>query len=371
MTKTSGWIVGLGLACSAIAQGPEAPLIQHSFKEDAAGWMPIGQTAKVVIYHDPALGAPTVGALRFNYGINKGEFNALLLPAKYDSLKTAKAFKFSVKTDLDTLLAVTVQEEEGGRYLALVHAPKDAWQPVELSVGDFALAMDKDDPKDPNGKLDMEQVTAIVVADISQLFAQNEDPKLTGLFDVKKGAHTLYFDDFSVTTEAIPPSTSSAGDDVRVDSFVHPQLAWFALGGPKLSRASGAPLAGAGLKAEYRQAEGKLAILSRTMMPWILTQAKTLTFDAASQHGAKLIVQVEETEGGKYNAVVDVPAGAKSTPFRLLFSEFKAADDSKDPNGKLDLGKVKNLLLIDVSGAVEKVDRENVLWLGNLMALAK
>ena len=134
--------------------GAQEPLIQHSFKEDAAGWISIGQTAKIAIYHDPALRAPTTGALRFNYGINKGEFNALLLPTKADSLKTAKSLKFSVRADLATVLAVAIQEEEGGRYVALVHAPKDAWQPVELSIGDFALAMDKDDPKDPNGKLE-------------------------------------------------------------------------------------------------------------------------------------------------------------------------------------------------------------------------
>jgi hypothetical protein len=354
-----------------MAQGPGEPLIRHDFKEDAAGWMPIGQTAKVVVFHDPALGAPTVGALRLNYGINKGEFNALLLPVRGDSIKAARSFKFSVKTDLDTVLAVTMQEEEGGRYVAVVHAPKDAWQKVELAVGDFALAMDKDDPKDPNGKLDLELVNALVVADISQLFAQNEDPKLSGLFDVKMGAHTLYFDDFTVGTEAIPPSTSSVGDDVRIDSFGHPQLAWIALGGPKLSRSTGAPLAGPGLKAEYRQAEGKFAILSRSLMPWVLTQAKTLTFDAASQHGAKLIVEVEETEGGKYTAIVDVPAGAKSTSFRLPFTDFKPAEDSKDPDGKLDPGKVKSLTLVDVSGTLEKVNRDNVLWLSNLMGLAK
>lgn len=367
MMKSSGWVAGLGLAWFA---GAQEPLIQHSFKEDAAGWISIGQTAKIAIYHDPALGAPTTGALRFNYGINKGEFNALLLPTKADSLKTAKSLKFSVRADLATVLAVAIQEEEGGRYVALVHAPKDAWQPVELSIGDFALAMDKDDPKDPNGKLDLELITAIVVGDVSQFFAQSDDPALSALGGIKTGPHTLYLDDFSIGTEAVPPSTSSAGDDVRIDSFVHPQLSWFGLGGVKMSRVTGAPLEGVGLKAEYRQAPGKLAMLSRTMMPWVLTQAKTLAFDAASTNGAKLIVQVEETDGGKYNALVDVPAGSKAKHFSLPFADFKASDDSKDTDKKLDLGKVKTLTVIDVSGVTEQADRDNVLWLNNLMGVA-
>ncbi|MGV3618878.1 MAG: hypothetical protein ACO1SV_26430 [Fimbriimonas sp.] len=369
--KTSRWIAASLLAVgAAFAQAPAEPLIKHTFAEDAAGWIPVGNGAKVVIFHDPALGAPTTGALRLNYQVQKGEFNGLYLPTPFDSLKTAQSIKFSVRADQGTVIAVALQEEEEGRYVAVFHAPKDGWQPVELSVHDFALAMEKDDPKDPNAKLDLERVTGIFIGDLSQIFASIEDPKAKDLFEVKPGPHTLYLDDFTVSSTPVAPSTASAGADVRIDSFAHPQLAWYGLGGVKMSRASGTPLEGAALKADYRQAPGKPIILTRNMMPWVLTQSKSLAFDAASAQASKLIVQVEETEGGKYNATVDVPAGSQAKHFDLPFADFKASDDAKDPSGKLEVGKIKQITFIDATGMLQSADRDNTLWINNLTGVA-
>lgn len=375
MRKTSNWIVAPFIAAGACiawgqAQTSEAPLIKHTFSDDVANWVAIGPKSKIVVYHDPALGAPTVGAMRHNYEIAKGDFNALILPISGGSIDGAKSLKFSVRADLSTLLVIALQEEEGGRYSALVHAPKDRWQPVELSIDDFALSMDKGDPKDPNGKLDLNLVTSLAVADLSQFFAQVEEPGAKALFDIKPGAHTLYFDDFSVTKEPLPLSTSSAGEDVRIDSFVHPQLAWFGMGAVNLSRVTGKPLEGAGLKAEYRQTKGKPVVLTRPMMPWVLTQAKSLSFDAAATQGTKLIVQVEERDGGKYNATVDVPAGSELKHFKLPFADFKPSDDSKDPNGKLDVGTIKTLNIIDATGMFSTTDQDNTLWMNNLLGVA-
>ena len=370
--KPSGWIAtslfAVG-ACVAWAQDPAA-LVKTTFAEDAGGWIPIGQNSKIVIYHDPALGAPTTGALRLNYGVNKGEINALILPTPLGSLKTAKSIKLSVRADATTVLAIALQEEEGGRYVATFQVPKDKWQPIELSTGDFALAMEADAPKDPNGRLDMDLISGIFVADIAQLFALTDEAK--GLFDVKAGPHTLYLDDFTIGTEVIPPSTSSAGEDVRIDSFVHPQPSWYGLGGVKISRVTGKPLDGVGLKAEYRQAPGKPVVLSRNMMPWVLTQSKSFSFDAASVNAVKLIVQVEETVGGKYNTIVDIPAGSEVKKVNVPFSSFKLSDDSKDADGKLDLGKVKTLLFIDATSTFDPTaDRDNTLWINNIMGIAK
>lgn len=375
MRMSSSWIVAPLIAAGACfawgqAQAPTEPLIKHTFAEDVAGWVAIGPKSKIVVFHDPALGAPTTGAMRHNYEIKKGGFNALYLPISGGSIDAAKSLKFSVRTDQSTLLVVALQEEEGGRYTALIHAPKDRWQPVELAIEDFALAMDKDDPKDPNAKLDLNMVTSLAVADLSQFFAQVEDPGAKALFDIKPGNHTLYLDDFTVTKDTVPVSTSSAGNDVRLDTFSHPQLAWFGLGAVNLSRVLGKPMEGAGLKADYRQAPGKMVVLSRTLSPWVLTQAKALSFDAAATKGTKLIVQVEERDGGKYNATVDVPSGEERKQFKLPFADFKPADDAKDPNGKLDVGSIKTLNLIDATGMLGGTEQDNTLWIGNLLGVA-
>ncbi len=65
------------------------------------------------------------------------------------------------------------------------------------------------------------------------------------------------------------------------------------------------------------------------------------------------------------------PAGSKLQAFKLPYTSFKASDDSKDANGKLDVGEVKTITLLDFSGLTETASRDNTLWLTRLMALAK
>ena len=211
--KVTRWFF-LGLLAASVglawAQADAKPLVKHTFKQSIEGWMGIGPTAKVGITHDEAIVAPTAGALKFDYGINKGEFNALLLPTPVGSLKNAKSIKFRVRTDSTTLMAVALQEQDGGRYVALFTAPKDNWQTVELSTADFGLSQDKGDPKDPDVKLDMDQVGAMIVGDVSQFFVQADNPALASMLDVRKGSHQFFVDDFTVGTDSVLSSTTSA-----------------------------------------------------------------------------------------------------------------------------------------------------------------
>jgi hypothetical protein len=357
-------LVGAGSAWTQTAAGQ---IIRHSFKGELGGWVGVGQTAKVTTTGEASIVGPDAGALKFDYAIAKGQFNALALQTAAGSLKNAKSMRFRIRTDFPTLVAVALQEEDGGRYVALVQAPKDAWQTVELSTGDFGLSMEKNDPKDPNGRLDMEKINGVVIGDVSQFLAQAEGPA-SDLFDIPKGAHTLYLGEFTVGSDSVTPRTVSAGQDVRLDTFAHPHLSWFGVGGAKLSRASGKPLDGAGLRVDYRQTPSKLTMFTTPLLPWVLTTSKALSFDAASVEAARLIVQVEENDGGKYNTMIEVPAGSTAKRFRLSFADFKPADDSKDASGKLELGNVKSIVIVDVSGLVDGANKDNTLWIGNLLA---
>ena len=190
-----------------LVQGP-MPLIEHRFAEDAGTFLAIGPSAKIVVFHDPALKAPTTGALRFKYDIATGAFNARILQASGDVLKNAKSIRFHVRADHNTLITLGLQEEEGGRYLAQVYAPKDEWQAVELSTSDFVLSVDGDSPKDPNGKLDLELCGGVFVTDFAQFFAGVEEPNLAALFNVQKGPHTMFLDDFTIGSDSVTPATT-------------------------------------------------------------------------------------------------------------------------------------------------------------------
>lgn len=369
MKITAAWLSSLLCAVcapTALAQDPDS-LLKETFADDLGGWQVIGPNAKVAVFIDSELKAPSPGALRMKYGVDKGQMSLLLRTVSGDLMKQAQSLRFWVRTDRTTTVAVVLAEEEGGRYIATAHVAANSWQKVELSIYDFALSTGPDDPKDPNGKLDLDRVTAIGLVDLAQMFAAVEMPG----FSVEAGARTLFLDDFEVSKQAISSSTSSQGEDLRIDSFAHPQLAWLGIGLDSLSRTTGTPLSANGLRADYTQSS-KPAILLRNLNPWVLTQSKTLRFEAASTKSCKLIVQLEESSGGKYNATIDVPADAtKATPFTLSFADFKPSDDSKDDNGKLDLGQVKSLLFFDASGLLGTGSGANTLWIGNLLALAK
>jgi len=365
-TMSSALLAG---ACLAGAQTPSAPLVNLSFKDSSGGWMVLGGSSKMSISHDPEIAIPTAGALKYDYAITKGEFSGLYMPIALGDWAKAKSVKFRVHADTATLLAIALQEQDGGRYVSMVQVPKDAWQPIELSTSDFILSQDPGDPKDPDGKLDMDRVTNIAIADVSQYFLAMDNQPLVNLLDIKKGNHAMYIDSFTVGTDPIPAGSASKGDEIQVETFVHPQLSWFSLGGIKLSRSVAAkPLEGPALRAEYHQTPGKPAVLSRALPSWILSGAKTLSFDVASVQPTKLIVQLEQIDGGKYNMVVDLPGGSVSQHKTLLLSGFARGDDSKDSDTKPHLALVKSLTLIDVTGMIDQSDHDTTLWINHIVA---
>lgn len=350
------------------AQTPPPPLLRQTFKDGPEGWVGMGEGAKLSVSHDPAIALVGAGALKFDYSIAKNTFGALSLTTPLDSWTKAKSFKFRIRSDSNALVAVTLQEQDGGRYTSIIQVPKETWQSVELSTADFILGQDPNDPKDPDGKLDMDKVTGLSVLDIAEFLVSTDNAMLTSLFDFKQGPHTLYVDSFTVGTEPIASSMVSAGDTVVLETFLHPQLNWISLGGMKLGRTEGKPMEGVALKADYHQTPGKPAVLNRPLQSWVFTGSKTLSFDIASAQPAVLIVQLEQVDGGKYNMTVEVPGGSAPMHKKLLLDGFARADDSTDKDTKLHLGLIKSIAVIDISGMLNQADKDNTLWINHLSA---
>jgi hypothetical protein len=354
--------------CLSVAYAQQtSPLLHHAFEESEQGWTALGQNAKVSLTTEAASVKEGKSALRFDYAVTKGEFNLMLTQVPIGSLEKAKSFSFWVKSDYAAPLVLMVQEKEGGRYLALFTAPANRWQPVELSVSDFSLTEGADDPKDPNNRLDMDQVEGIALADLSQFFAQ-ADAALVEAFGLKSGSHTLYLDDLKVNEAALPGSFSSVNGDVRFDTFARPQLSWMAVGGARLSVVSDKPLEGKALQVDYRSTAGKIVAVVKPIRRGSLMGTGKLTLSMASAKPTKIVIQVEERGGGKYNMVVDLPGDSEVKNLSFPFADFTAADDSRDTNGKLDLDQVYQVLFMDASGFLGIADQDNTLWINKLRA---
>ena len=228
--------------------------------------------------------------------------------------------------------------------------------------------MSKDAPKDADGKLDLDQVEALGVADMAQIFVQG-DATLAGALGISEGPRKLYLDDFLVNTTVIPPATTLKSGEGSFDTFARPQIGWIPVGEVVVTRVTGKPLGGAGLQAKYHQAPSKIAGISRYVPVDGLTGATKLTLSAASLKPAKIIVQVEERSGGKYNTIIELPGNSGRADLTINFSDLKAAQDSHDDNNKLDMDKVTQIIFLDATGLMDNTDGDNTFWINNIKAV--
>jgi hypothetical protein len=213
----------------------------------------------------------------------------------------------------------------------------------------------------------MNQVEGIALADLSQFFAQ-ADAALVEAFGFKSGSHTLYLDDLRVNEAALPGSVSVINGEVRFDTFAHPQLSWMAVGGARLSVVSDKPLEGKALQVDYRSTAGKIVAVVKPIRRGSLMGTSKMTLSMASAKPTKIVIQVEERDGGKYNMVVDLPGDSEVKNLSFPFADFTPADDSRDPNNKLDLDQVHQVVFLDASGFLGMVDQDNTLWINKLRA---
>ncbi len=366
--------VGLGLLLAlatgiALAQQTPpapAPLIHHTFETDPAEWMGIGNTAMVSVNHDADHVKEGKGALQFDYAANKGELNALVLPITDGALTKMKSMHFWIRADYSTVFAISLQEKDAGRYSAIFNVPAKGWQEVQLEPGDFVLGEEKDDPKDPDGKLDLDQINGIAIADYGQIFVQSDDANLQALFHMQKGPHTFNLDDFTVSAEPLAPAVPTAGKERMLDTPSRPQISWLGVGDVKVSRAMGKPLVGSGLRADYHQGPNKIIGLLKRVPRGRLAGMDQIALTAAATKPTKLVVQLEQVGGGKYRTIVDVPGASDPKELVLPFSGFEMTDDSGDRNGHFTPDQVNQIVIIDASGLIDGADADNTLWINKL-----
>jgi hypothetical protein len=355
-----------GSAPAAGAQErPAAAILRNTFEESEDGWVAMGTSGKTSITHDPAFVKEGKGALKFDYTINKGEMSIAILP-RPTGFEKAKSFRFAVHTDSATTMAFALQEAGGGRYVVMFSVPKGKWQQVEIAASDLTLSEDANDPKDANNKLDLDQVEGVAIADIAQFFASgNED--IAKLFNFQKGPHTFYLDDFVITEEALTAPVPAAGEYV-VESFARPQLNWVVVGDARVSAFIGKPLDGRSMQADYHTAPGRFFGFMRRFERGKLAGKERLQFTAASVKPVRLMVQVEEKGGGKYNAMVEVPGDKAVREVSVKLTDLSPADDSNDTNGKLDLDQVYMVSILEITGPTDMVEFDNTLWINNVRA---
>jgi hypothetical protein len=369
--------IGVALLLMSFAAWAGPPLIHQDFARDASGWTSFGAaTANIHVIHDPLTVRNGKSALAIEYesSATKPAIAVLPIPGGLAGMKSLSAW---LMADSPTAAAIFLSEKEGGRYVAVVWLEPQAWQRIELTPEDFVLAMGPADPKDPDGKLDLDQVQAVGIFDVSQIFSGLlGDSKAPIAVDVHGGAHKLLVDDFEVGTET--PSWYKPRTPFQIDNFLHPGVGWLTLGGVDFKLdTDGKVIPGNCLQASYQQTPDRFVVMIRPLPPMDLRTATHIAFDIASDKASTLVLSLEEIvpgkdQGPRYSTNFEVEGGGKPAHREIALSSLEIDQNGPpDPTGKLDLEKLKSLTLVDITAAFTQQESVNTIHLAHVEAVKK
>jgi hypothetical protein len=259
--------------------------------------------------------------------------------------------RFRVKASADLPLAVLLSEKKpgGGNYIAMLWAPANTWQQVELTPRDFAASDGPNDPVDANGKLDLDQVEGIGVLDAAQVFlAQADNPERPFAIDRVTGSRTIEIANLEVIAgDGTAPARS-------IDSFDRGFLEWITMGGVKLQLAPKAnPLGGPAMQMAASGEGGKLGLAIRRVSNLNLAKAERLVFDVASENDTTLVISLEMKGGQRFNQTVYPAAKREILHVRVKLADFEG-------EGEFDPSQWKSIAIAETSG------QPNTLWIARM-----
>ncbi|MGA2148355.1 MAG: hypothetical protein ABSH49_25700 [Bryobacteraceae bacterium] len=340
------------MALNAVLMRAQQPpvLFSQTFETGTGGWA-TGEGGRVRLAAGE--GRQGAGALAFEYRIAARHNSGMVLPAPAE-LALAQSLRFRVKADHATALGILLAERKpgGGNYTAWFWAPANAWQEVELSPADFTVADGPRDPKDTDGKLDMDAVEAVGIFDLAQFFRNFASASpVDVVIDPTEGPRSIWLERFELSADPPAANTRRATGG------------WVSPGGMRLKYAAEAnPLKTPALEAAYREIDGKVELLVRREAP-VSSNPTRLEFDVASERDITLLVSLETKNpaggAGPRYALPIFPPGNRE-PFHVSVK----LEDFRGP-GHFDAAQWRTTALVDVSTANGGEQANNTLWIAN------
>jgi len=366
--------LSLLVACLCILPAFAATaLLSTSFKNGPGSWAVMGGTGSLRVSRDAPDLRDNEPALAFDYEIGLRKFGAAILPTDPGALTSMDRLHFWVKTDYPTTVIVIMKEKDGGNYSAMAWSPGGAWQEVRLSPRDFSLGERPTDPPDPDGKLDLDEVQGIGIADLGQLLGAGSSPMLGDSAARHAGKHTLFLSGF----EALSGSPARK-DNLSVDQFDTPQITWSAIGDVTLARDTSETHApAAALESRYGANDNGIIVFARNLPPDIPANITHISFDVAAEKDAQLAFVLQQKgsgkgEGPRYNTVVEVRGGGKSDHRELAVRAFDLdRNGPADPAGALNISKSKSMAIVDAARFGNAGIGPNTIWISNIRLIAK
>jgi hypothetical protein len=346
-------IAAFAAALLASAQQNSEVLLHQDFETGAPGWFTLGAAGgSVRVTHQPGETHSGNSALAFTYEVKRGQTSVAVIPAP-PSLARMQHLRFWIKTDHDTPVAVLLSEAQpGGNYTAWFWSPANAWRQIDLTPADFVLSDGPQDPKDTDGKLDLDQLQAVGILDLSSFF-----PAQAG----QAGPRTIWIDDLEALSGPAPADDSA----MRIDNFDRGFLPWITTGAMdlKLTQA-GNPLHEPALEASYEQRDNPLPVLLRRIASHDLAKAARIDFDVASDEETTLVIALElnrpgVAQGPRFTLPIFPPGKREVFHVSVKLEDFQG-------QGKLDPAQLKTLIVTDPAAAGDGAGTHNRIWIGKV-----
>lgn len=332
------------------------------------------------------------GSLYYIYNVAPKNVNMLATMRPFE-LEGMRSLRFRLKCDTASLIGMALREENGARYQTTFYCPAGQWQQATFDLSEFKLA---DDSTDPNGRLDLDQLQGMFLADASGYLIE--------ALGAQQGARVLWLDDFEYSSQPVAPATvapatvapatvapaatlGAVGDGSQlIDGFDSGVFRWVPLqldtaGGQLKARLSDAPLsfgegaAGGGSKSlttTYKREPGKIQGWLRSLLAGDLKGAASISLALKTSGDGLFLLSVTEKDNSRYQQLIELKAADGWKKLSYALSDLKLADDSTDENNALDTAQIKEIALADLTamlpgGAVNT----NTLWLDDVRSAAK
>lgn len=322
----------------ALATLSQTPLVNDTFEHDLSGWRvltPSYTLRRTTNEPDVRNGG---GALEMSYVFVEGQFPLVI--REVGSLQGANGIAGWFKSSRDGLLVLLIAEKDDGeRFTLPVYLPAQKWTRVVANLEDFQLA---EDSPIKNRKLDLDNVAAVGFVDTLPAFVRGE--AMEYLFGPRTGTNVVWLDDFQILEQR--PASLPMTHAGLVDAFNRSFSSWLPLLGMTLT-----PSESSGMRVHYKREPNRFYGMLRSVAPGTLAGGKELVLKVKAPQEFRLVLAVEETDGEKWHATVQVPGGNEVTEVSARFSEMQKSDDSGSADDVLSPDRIKMVTLLDLTEA--------------------
>jgi hypothetical protein len=326
------------LAICAIAAEEPLPA-QFDFEQEALApqWTTTACGAALSITRDGANVREGRGALELSWDATDGRLAILTIaPVRLD--ERARSLRLSVKLDQLSPVMFGVREADGSTYQGYMYTPGGVWHDLAVDLDELMLS---EGSEDENGRLDVRQITGIVVADLSNI--SGEAGKSLGL---KSGRPHLWLDNVEISAALAPHrSRRTPEGDLIIDDFEYEPIQCLPIGSPQLTL-TGGPGDGddSALRVGYDREHYRWVGFVAGVGHLSLADRSELCLRVRADNQVRLTVVLEERDGSKYVCKQRLEPERGWQTIVLPFGRFKLDPQTTDENEALDLDQLRVII---------------------------